>query len=175
MHIAEGSYKQIGGDHDRVHATLTLARPLPILQSMTRPRAVCGEIPAQVCLNQTKVQELADKFTQPRKGVRYRDPSHVKAAFRRARREGSEACWKEAQQARRAARDQWLEAKVQRASQGSWKDMKDLKESTGTEWAVHLTEEAYAQKKDPLRWTASHFAQLFKAAADDLAAVQWGP
>ena len=59
------------------------------------------------------------------------------------------------------------------ASQGGWKDMKDLKQNTGAEWAVHLTEEAYAQGKDPLVWTTEHFAKLFKEATESCEAVCW--
>ena len=40
-----------------------------------------GEIPTQDCLNQTKMQQLAEAFTQPRKGLRYRDPAYVKAVL----------------------------------------------------------------------------------------------
>ncbi|CAE7940376.1 unnamed protein product, partial [Symbiodinium necroappetens] len=174
VHIAEGSYKEIGGDHDRVHATMNLGpRPPPDHQSTTKPRAVIGEIPVQLCLNQTRIQQLAEAFTQPRKGQRYRDPAEVKSAFRTARLLGTEQAWKSAQQARRKARDEWLQAKVHRASQGSWKDMKELKDTAGAEWAVHLTEEAYAQNKDPLRWTTKHFSDLFKAASADNVSVQW--
>ena len=36
-----------------------------------------------------------------------------------------------------------------------------MQDRPGTEWAVYLTEEAYALKKDPLSWTAQHFADLF--------------
>ncbi|CAE7866414.1 unnamed protein product [Symbiodinium sp. KB8] len=174
INIAEGSYKEIGGDHDRVHAVFSLG-PCPVQHSQgsTKPRTVVGEIPIQMCLNQTKVQQLAESFTRPRKGMRYRDPSQVKVAFRRARQLGTEDAWKEAHRARRQARDEWLQAKVLRASQGSWKDMRDLRDTSGAEWAVHLTEEAYAQKRDPLKWTTDHFALLFQAATEDQVPVHW--
>ena len=173
VHIEEGSFRQIGGDHDRVHVTLDLGpRPLPALQSTTRPRCVTGEIPPQVCLKQKRMEQLAEQVTQPKRGQRYRDPGPVKAAFRRARVQGSERAWKDAQAARRKARDEWMQAKVLRASQGSWKDMKDLKQNTGSEWA--LTEEAYAQGRDPLIWTTEHFAKLFKETTESERPVEWG-
>ena len=173
--IEEGSYRQIGGDHERLKVALLLdSSPLPFRQGETRPRVVAGEIPPQPGLNQARAEQLAVEFTRPKPGQRYRDPSHVKKAFRHARVVGTEGAWKDAQKARQRARDEWTEAKVHRASQRSWKDMKDLKGHAGSEWAVYLTEEACSQGKDPLVWTVQHFADIFRAAAGESAAVEWG-
>ncbi|CAE7220435.1 unnamed protein product, partial [Symbiodinium sp. CCMP2456] len=172
--IAEGSFRQIGGDHDRLEISVDLGkRPQLPHQSDTRPRVVVGEIPPQVGFSQATAEKLAREYTQPKKGARYRDPPEVRAAFKRAKLADTEQAWKHAQSARRGARDEWLNAKIQRASQGSWKDMKDLKDRTGAEWAVHLTEEAYAQHRDPLLWTTEHFAKVFRAATEECKPVAW--
>ena len=166
--IAEGSYKQIGGDHERLCVVLPLGgRSLPVVGGSTGPREVRGEIPSQVGLNQNRVEQLAVEYTRPKRGQRYR-------AFRRARELNSEQAWKDTQKARQRARDEWAQAKVQRASQGGWSDMRSLREKTGTEWAVHLTEEAYNLGKDPLTWTVNHFAAIFKAAVADHSSIEWG-
>ena len=79
---------------------------------------MAGEIPAQPGLNQTRVEQLAVQYTQPRRGTRYRDPPAVRRAFRTARQRDTEEAWKAAQQGRRKARDEWRQAKVVRAGQG---------------------------------------------------------
>ena len=44
--IEEGSYRQIGGDHERLRVSIPLeCSPLPVQQGETRPRVVTGEIP----------------------------------------------------------------------------------------------------------------------------------
>ena len=171
--IEEGSFRQTGGDHERIRIELPVrGEGPPAAVWDTRPRVMAGEIPAQPGLNQTRVEQLAMQYTQPRRGTRYRDPPAVRRAFRTARQSDTEEAWKAAQQARRKARDEWHQAKVVRAGQGGWQEVKDLQGRQGTEWAVHLTEEAYSQGKDPLVWTAQHFAEIFREAAAQQE-VQW--
>ncbi|CAE7734694.1 R1A1-element\ORF2 [Symbiodinium sp. CCMP2592] len=168
VHIDEGS-----GDHERIEVRLPVSLgKSPGPEWDTRPRVVTGEIPPQPGLNQTRMEQLAEQYTQPRKGNRYRDPPDVRQAFRRARKEDTETAWKAAQVLRRRARDSWHEAKVTRAGQAGWQDLRELRDRSGTEWAVYMTEEAYRLKKDPLNWTTKHFADLFKETAAT-AAVTW--
>ena len=113
VQIDEGSFKQIGGDHERVQIRLPIGLSGANPQVWdTRPRVVTGEIPTQPGLNQTRLEQLAVTYTAPRKGCRYRDPPEVKRAFRRARTEDTEAAWKAAQGLRRKVRDEWQQAKV---------------------------------------------------------------
>ena len=167
VEICENSYRQIGGDHDRLRVVLPLAGIGPPDQTLdTRPRVLAADIPPQPGLNQTRVEQLAAQYTKPYPDRRYRDPQAVQKAFREARLQNTESAWKTAQLARRKARDDWHHAKVLRAVQGGWQDMRELRAREGTEWAVHL------QKQDPLSWTAKHFADLFKQAAEQ-AEVRW--
>ena len=106
--------------------------------------------------------QLAKQHTKPKPGTRYQDPPEVKQMYREAKRQGGEAKWKAAHKARRQAHDQWQKAKLERASQRSWKDYRDLKQQqSGTTWAVHMSEEAFAAGKDPQQWTISHFRAIF--------------
>ena len=163
LSIDEGSFRQIGGDHDRLQVVVPSSGAHAKTEGWeTRRRVVTGVIPPQPGLNQTRVEQLAASHTAPRKGNRYRDPHAVKQAFKQARREDSEEAWKRAQARRRRARDEWHQAKVVRAGQAGWQDLRDLRDRSGTEWAVYLTEEAYKRRKDPLTWTAQHFQKLFR-------------
>ena len=132
VQIDEGSFKQIGGDHERVQIRLPIGLSGANPQVWdTRPRVVTGEIPTQPGLNQTRLEQLAVTYTAPRKGCRYRDPPEVKRAFRRARTEDTEAAWKAAQGLRRKARDEWA------ASQGCSSEpvrLAGLKGPAGSVW-----------------------------------------
>ena len=142
-HIEEKSFRQIGGDHDRIHLTIAMARggggPPP--DQSTRPRIVSREPKPQPYLDQQIMEKLARTHTRPLPGNRYRDPEHVKKLYQKAKKTGCEQDWKEAHKARRTAQDQWHMDKVKRAGQGSWKDFRELKPEQGLTWAVHLSEE----------------------------------
>ncbi|CAE7305768.1 unnamed protein product, partial [Symbiodinium necroappetens] len=165
--IEERSYTQIGGDHDRVSLKLEIAgkgRGPQIIA--TGPRIVTGSLPSLGEVDQDVLMKLARDRTKPKPGTRYQDPPEVKQMYREAKRHGGEARWKAAHKARRQAHDQWQRDKLERASQRSWKDYKDLKQTqSGTTWAVHMSEEAFAAGKDPQQWTISHFKALFTDAS----------
>ena len=61
--IAEGSYKHIGGDHERLSIALNFGpRPQQAQHTDTRPRVVTGTIPSQVILNQIQMEKLATEY-----------------------------------------------------------------------------------------------------------------
>ena len=164
LSIDEGSFHQIGGDHDRIQAVVPISGAHAKTEGWeTRPRVVTGVIPPQPGLNQARVEQLAASHTAPRRGNRYRDPHAVKQAFKQARTKETEEAWKRAQALRRRARDEWHQTKVVRGGgQAGWQDLQELRDRSGTEWAIYLTEEAYKLRKDPLTWTAQHFQKLFR-------------
>ena len=82
VQIDEGSFKQIGGDHERVQIRLPIGLSGANPQVWdTRPRVVTGEIPTQPGLNQTRLEQLAVTYTAPRKGCRYRRPPRSEASI----------------------------------------------------------------------------------------------
>ena len=161
--IEERSYTQIGGDHDRISLKLELAAKGRAPQTAaTGPRIVTGSLPSLSEVDQNTLMQLARDHTKPKPGSRYRDPPQVKQMYRTAKRLGGEERWKAAHKARRQARDLWQKEKLERASQRNWKDYKDLRQQqSGTTWAVHMSEEAFASGKDPQEWTISHFRAIF--------------
>ena len=115
LSIDEGSFHQIGGDHDRIQAVVPISGAHAKTEGWeTRPRVVTGVIPPQPGLNQARVEQLAASHTAPRRGNRYRDPHAVKQAFKQARTKETEEAWKRAQALRRRARDEWHQTKVVR-------------------------------------------------------------
>ena len=173
--IDEKSYMEIGGDHDRIRATVGVAEHLSKgrAQQPTRPRIVTRDPGTHHHFDQAVMEELALTHTRPKPGQRYRDPDSVKALYKQAKREGTEVSWKRAHRARREARDLWHTEKVARAGQGSWKDFKDLKPDQGPMWAVHLSEESYGAGKDPLIWTVDHFKAIFAAPPGEPPQPEW--
>ena len=161
--IDEKSYAQIGGDHDRISLKLEISGRKGGPQTVaTGPRIVTGSLPSLTEVDQDILMQLAKQHTKPKPGTRYQDPPEVKRMYREAKRQGGEAKWKAAHKARRQAHDQWQKAKLERASQRNWKDYRDLKQQqSGTTWAVHMSEEAFAAGKDPQQWTISHFRAIF--------------
>ncbi|CAE7706713.1 unnamed protein product [Symbiodinium sp. CCMP2592] len=166
VRIIEKSYRQIGGDHDRIAVRLSVPqshqddRP----KVYTRPRCVVSRPEQVLSINQSTIHSIALRHTAPRPGQRYHDPPEVKRLYRVAKREGSEQTWKTAHRARRSARDQWWTNKVYAASQKGWKDFRELRSLSDDRvgWEVHLSEEAHQAGKEPLKWTIDHFQQIFK-------------
>ena len=107
-----------------------------------------GVIPPQPGLNQARVEQL--------EGPTCSQAGLQASPYKRnggGMEEGS---------GRRRARDEWHQTKVVRAGQAGWQDLQELRDRSGTEWAIYLTEEAYKLRKDPLTWTAQHFQKLFR-------------
>ena len=162
--IRVDSYKQIGGDHDRICTSLLLksASTAAPLKTPTRPRFVCKELPSCEIVNQAVLEDLARKCTKPKTSERYRDPEAVKALYLQAKRSRSEQDWKRAHKARREAQDAWRKKKLEKAAACNWAEYRSTKQQGGSEWAVGFVEEAEIQNKSPLRWTVDHFRTLFQ-------------
>ena len=76
--IEENSYRQIGGDHDRIYTSFPLDRAKgPVLPPTTRPRYVTHKLPSVQYLDQEMVEALATTHTRPKQGTQYRDPPDV--------------------------------------------------------------------------------------------------
>ena len=164
MLIEVDSYKQIGGDHDRVYTSLSLRKIKgPVLPPTTRPRYVTGQLPSLPYLDQDTVEALATTYTRPKRGTQYKDPPHVKTCYQIAKQSNLAEDWKRAHKLRREARDIWKKDKLERAATGSWKDFRESKPQVGLEWAVHYADVAAEQAKDPLKWTTEHFRTLFRS------------
>ena len=163
VYIEERSYRQIGGDHDRLYLDIALpCRDRETMTTATRPRMVVAQLPSLEQVDQHTLMQLARDHTRPKPGTRYRDPPEVKDYYRQAKQSGSETDWKRAHKARRSARDRWYSEKLARASQRSWKDYREVKQEHGGDtWAVHMSEEAYSAGHEPHEWTIAHFRALF--------------
>ena len=164
LSIEVDSYKQIGGDHERVSCDFPLrtGESPPPLRAVTRPRFVTTKLPSLHRVDQKVLQDLAKKCTAPRPGLRYRDPPDVKDLYAKAKQTGSENDWKTAHKARRKAQEEWRHARNERAADGHWQSYRSLKNSAGNEWTVHFVEAAEEAKQEPKRWTVQHFRTLFQ-------------
>ena len=162
--IVTDSFREIGGDHDRICTALLLRNPdshCPKVSS-TRPRVLCGQLPSLSFVDQPLLHKLARSCTKPKPGERYRDPPNVRECYRRAKTSRSEQAWKEAHKARRKAQDEWRKQKLERAAACNWTDYRSQKQQGGAEWSVFFAEVAGEQGKNPKRWTTEHFRALFR-------------
>ena len=162
--IQVDSYKQIGGDHERISCDfpLRLGDPPAPPRALTRPRFVSAKLPSLDRIDQATLQDIARKCTAPRPGLRCRDPPEVADLYRQAKRTKSEQDWKAAHKARRKAQEAWRDNRNERAAEGHWQSFRSLKTLGGNEWTVHFIEAAEEAKQDPKRWTVQHFRTLFQ-------------
>ncbi|CAE7939851.1 unnamed protein product [Symbiodinium sp. KB8] len=97
--IAEGSYKHIGGDHERLSIALNFGpRPQQAQHTDTRPRVVTGTIPSQVILNQIQMEKLATeyRFRAKASGIVIRPKSERPFAVPEERsKERAKGAWKD--------------------------------------------------------------------------------
>ncbi|OLQ07930.1 hypothetical protein AK812_SmicGene8595 [Symbiodinium microadriaticum] len=164
LRIAVDSFKQIGGDHDRILSSFHVRdgeTPDPP-RAHTRPRIVTRQLPSLHEVNQTVLQELAKGYTKPKPGGRYRDPPDVKDLYRTAKRTKRESDWKIAHKARRSAQEKWRTGQLEQAAAGQWQSFRNLNTSGGSEWTVHFIEMAEQEKQEPKKWTVEHFRKLFQ-------------
>ncbi|CAE7033110.1 pol, partial [Symbiodinium sp. KB8] len=164
LRIAVDSFKQIGGDHDRILSSFHIRdgeAPDPP-RAHTRPRTVTRQLPSLSEVNQSVLQELAQGFTKPKPGGRYRDPPDVKDLYKTAKRTKRESDWKLAHKARRSAQEKWRTGQLEQAAAGQWQSFRNLNTAGGSEWAVHYIEMAEQEKQEPKKWTVEHFQKLFQ-------------
>ena len=167
LHVRVDSYKEIGGDHERICLSLRLKTPVVDVPKVAsaRPRTLCGQLPSLDSVDQSVLQLLAKKHTKPKPGERYQDPPRIKELYCRAKRSRSEIAWKEAHKARRKAQEDWRRTKLEKAASCNWTEYRSAKQQGGAEWSVSFAEAAGELGKNPKRWTTEHFKQLFRQTA----------
>ena len=69
--------------------------------------------------------KMAKQSTRPYKGVRYKDPEHVKVCFQVTRRSKTSEAWKMILRERDAARKLWGEERIKAATNGDWQAYRD--------------------------------------------------
>ena len=166
IRILEDSFRQIGGDHDRIvtcfHIREGPSQTPP--RAPTRPRMVTKKPPVLDRVNQPILQKLASAHTKPKPSTRYIDPPEVKDLYRTAKRTKREQDWKAAHKARRTAQERWRTQQHENAAEGQWQSFRHLKAQGGTEWTVHYVDMAEQEKQEPQKWTVEHFRKLFQCA-----------
>ena len=140
------SFKSMDGDHDFVSACLQTRRTKPRRERVdTRPRKVVGTIPTQHVVDQVSIAALAEQYTSPHQSQGYRDPADVRTLFDMARHSCQKEDWKKAQQARRKARAQWSQNRLEQAVNGDWSQVRRLQGDRRKGWeasfACHMAEQ----------------------------------
>ena len=163
--IVVDSFKQIGGDHDRITSQFYIRSggETHPPRALTRPRVVTRQLPSLSHVNQHQLQELAVKCTKPKPGTRYRDPQEVKDLYKAAKRTKRESDWKAAHKARRSAQERWRTQQLEQAAAGQWQSFRALHTLGGNEWTVHYIGMAEEEKQEPKKWTVEHFRKLFQS------------
>ncbi|CAE7242656.1 unnamed protein product [Symbiodinium sp. CCMP2592] len=160
-HIHVDSYLQIGTDHELCEGCLVLDAKRNHHRHETQPRVWTGQL-RQICgMDQGVIESLARTHTKPAPGQGYKDPSEVRKAFRDAKRSGTAAAWKGALKLRKDARKHWEWERLQRASQGDWKELRGLKPCRHAGWDISFAEQ---QAGDPHEVVHRHLAAVYSGA-----------
>ena len=77
-----------------MHGRFRLRKGKGFIRHRTGPRVWKGELRKVDFVDQSTLEELASKHTQPRPGRAYRDPEHVKGLFRQAKLSKTRQAWK---------------------------------------------------------------------------------
>ena len=87
VHILVDSFKQIGGDHDRISSCFHIREGQTVEppRAITRPRVVTRKPPTLEHVSQGTLQQLAISHTKVKPGSRYKDPPEVKELYRAAK------------------------------------------------------------------------------------------
>ncbi|CAE7291589.1 pol [Symbiodinium sp. CCMP2592] len=86
----------------------------------SRARWVVQSLPKCDLVDADDVEALARQYSRPRKSLAYHDPDEVQNLVREAKSDGSSRAWKKVHRARRAARRQWQQERLERVVRGDW-------------------------------------------------------
>ena len=148
-----------GTDHELVHGRFRLRKGKGFIRHRTGPRVWKGELRKVDFVDQSTLEELASKHTQPRPGRAYRDPEHVKGLFRQAKLSKTRQAWKLALAGRSEARRQWEMGRLQRALDGDWLAYREASRQCLAGWELGFAE---AQIRDPHVVMHTHLSGIYE-------------
>ena len=132
----------------------------------TRPREVTGVIPPQTELNQAKMVELAGEYTKPKASCGYREFLDVKTLFQMAKAGGQKTDWKLAQQARKKAKAEWAQHRLDKAVAGDWVEVRRLRGGHKRGWETSFACTLAEQGRDPHKAIHEHLEGIFGEGPD---------
>ncbi|CAE7232723.1 unnamed protein product, partial [Symbiodinium sp. CCMP2456] len=159
LHIHVGSFCSLNTDHEILSTDVALRVGKTGTKHTTRPRTLVTPITTVGELDQAELRRLAEQHTQPQRGHAYRDPVSVRRAFRAARDAGEQGQWTQARRMRKEARQRWERDRLERATNGDWGAVKQLRRQADTGWDVSFAEAN--EGKDPHQVIHDHLAGIY--------------
>ncbi|CAE7583299.1 pol [Symbiodinium sp. CCMP2456] len=157
--VHEGSFQVLGTDHEILEATFCTRGGRQHVRHSTKPRVWVGGVIRITHVDQHELERLGQKCTRPKRGESYVDPPEVKQAAQHARLMRTNATWTRVRQLRKAARKEWENQRLQRASLGDWAALRAVRKKADTGWAEGFAE---AQKGDPHQAVHDHLEGVYK-------------
>ena len=134
VHIHTGSYMVLGTDHELLSLSTKITGGSRQVRFRSEPRVWKGGLALIDRMDQDYLVQLAKQYTQPRPSLGYRDPVDVKQAFKQARLLKTRQAWTTARNLRKAARKVWEAARIKRATEGDFQELRKLKPTSNHGW-----------------------------------------
>ena len=158
VEILIGSHQMIGTDHEALFSLQKVRSGKPTRRHVTGPRVWTGGVEDIAFVDQSVLEELAQRCTTPRPSQAYQDSDTVKEMFRKAKLLKSKEAWKAALEARRKARRRWESDRLERAAKGDWKSFRECTRRGPVGWEIEYAE---AQQKDVHQTVHEHLKKVY--------------